>query len=440
MYLTFYGLQRTPFSVTPDPDFLFLSDTHKEALASLVYGVSERRGFILLTGEVGTGKTTVLRSFLETLENGLENKQVRSFYLLNAQLSFFEVLCNILDLSEPAEIKTCSTNQLVQQLYQTLIADYAAGRNVVLIIDEAQHMPVETLEQLRLLSNLETGKDKLLQIILVGQTELEQKLQRFELRQLRQRIAVRAHIKALTKIESLAYIRFRLETAQFNSATDTVPVFTHAAIKYIVKQAQGYPRVINILCDNALITGFGYQQRPVSTKIIKEVLSDIQGGFINKMYHSDKGGAVWRPLFLFILFLILLFFIFLQKNAVVDFFDGKTSAISTKPVAKPEARWFVAPDMISYQKTQQGTQNPASRAVPLPELDSGSSQIQHFWYKIQTGDTIYDLLYRFYGGYSPALFKHLKTQNPQINWQQHIHAGEQLLLTPLPLIPANDAK
>src|SRR5208337_2709925 len=244
MYLDFFKFKKNPFHITPDPDFLFLSPSHKEASASILYGIEQQKGFVAITGEVGVGKTTILRSYLE----GADPERIRVVYIFNAALSFEKLLNQIVsELGVPAVDEDPS--QLVDSLFHYLIDEYKNDRNVVLIIDEAQNMPVETLERLRMLSNLETSKDKLLQIILVGQPEFEQKLNLPELRQLKQRMAIRCRIDALTHDESLAYIQHRLMKASlFHN-----PVFTKDALKRIVKEANGIPRIINVLCDNALV-------------------------------------------------------------------------------------------------------------------------------------------------------------------------------------------
>ena len=255
MYLHFFRLRREPFQVTPDPDFFYLSPGHREALAALIYGVEQRKGFIAITGEVGVGKTTVLRAFLE----GIDRQQIQVIYLLNAKVQFDDVVEMLLQ-ELGAEPESESTFQRVSQFHRLLIERFRQDRNVVLVVDEAQNMPAETLEGLRTLSNLETATDKLLQIVFCGQPELDEKLARPELRQLRQRIAVRATVKPLTKAEGMDYIQHRLSMA----GAPNRPIFTGAAIRLILREAKGIPRLINILCDNALVTAFGYQERQVT--------------------------------------------------------------------------------------------------------------------------------------------------------------------------------
>ena len=259
MYLKYYKLDKDPFSVSPDPEFLFLSSSHREAAASVYYGVAQRKGFVIIVGEVGTGKTTILRYFME----GIDRSKEDTIYIFNSNLSFTELLRTILDGSDEDD-----PNVLLQQLYKRLIKTYREGRNVALIIDEAQNMPIETLENLRMLSNLETNKNKLIQIVLAGQPELDEKLNAYELRQLKQRIVIRAVITPLTRNESYEYIQHRLTTA----AAKNTQIFKQGALRQIVKHAHGIPRDLNILCDNTLLAGFAHHDRPVSAATAREVV------------------------------------------------------------------------------------------------------------------------------------------------------------------------
>ena len=249
MYLEFYGLRKAPFQITPDPDFLFLSPSHKVALGAIIYGIEERQGFVVITGEVGLGKTTILRSYLERVDP----HQLRTICIFNANVSFDGLLKTLyaeFDLEYNAE----DLFESVKQLHSTLIQEYEQGRNVALIIDEAQNMPIETLANLLTLSNLETTTEKLLQIVLIGQPEFENTLNRPELRQLRQRLVIHEKIESLTSQESLAYIHHRLDKVK----THTDPIFQNKAETLLIKASKGTPRVLNTLCTNALIAGVGY--------------------------------------------------------------------------------------------------------------------------------------------------------------------------------------
>ncbi len=270
MYLSFYGLSREPFHITPDPEFLFMSPSHKEAFAALVYGVEQRKGFICLIGEVGTGKTTILRAYLKEIFEGATTYPI---YLFNPALTFESLLSTILGEMGVEVKERIPAEELLKCLHKTLIKEYKCNRNVVLLIDEAQNMPNATLESLRMLSNLETTTDKLIQIVLVGQPELDRKLRRFSLRQLRARIAVQARIRPLTPTESRTYIRHRLAQA----GSSDVNLFTPTAVRAIIKYAKGNPRAINILCDNALVTGYGSGRRPITRRKVNEVIDDLKG-------------------------------------------------------------------------------------------------------------------------------------------------------------------
>ena len=268
MYQNFYDLKKEPFHITPDPEFLFLSPSHKQALGSIVYGVKNRKGFIVITGEVGVGKTTILRSYLERAAK----EKTKVIYIFNANVTFQNLLRTIYrELG--LQVKTDDVVEMLNDLYQILMEEYKQGNTVLLIVDEAQNMPIGTLENLRMLSNLETSKDKLLQITLIGQYEFEEILNLYKLRQLKQRIVIHSTILPFSDKESMAYIKHRLAKAASNGSQ----VFTKGALKRIVKKANGIPRNLNILCDNALITGFGYKRKPVNTKIVNEVITDFNG-------------------------------------------------------------------------------------------------------------------------------------------------------------------
>ncbi|MGH6990823.1 MAG: ExeA family protein, partial [Stellaceae bacterium] len=270
MYAEFYGFQTHPFHVTPDAGFLYLTKPHREAIGVIEYGLKQRKGFVVITGEVGVGKTTVLRYCLRRLDP----RQAVIVYILQPALTPHQLLALLWqELSESdAEAHapwTQDTGELIRHLLFRLKSLHDRGKLIVIVIDEAQNMPVETLESLRLLSNLESDKQKFLQIVLAGQPELEEKLARRELRQLNQRIAVRTRIPNLTPAESLSYIHFRLERA----AGKRVEIFTRPALDYIIAKSDGNPRRINVFCDNALINGLGHRARLVGPRIVKDAIA-----------------------------------------------------------------------------------------------------------------------------------------------------------------------
>jgi general secretion pathway protein A len=247
MYQSFYGFAEMPFHITPDPKFLYLSPTHQEALQHLKYGVTEKKGFIVLIGEVGCGKTTLCRKFL----NELDPENYDTALILNPRLTETQMLRAILtELHEPHIAR--SKNDLIAQMNELLLDRVAAGRQIVLIIDEAQNLSFEVFEQVRLLSNLETDKQKLLQIILLGQPELKEKLAKEELRQLRQRILVHYELRPFTIEEMERYIQHRLSV----SGGAGRPHFTKWALRHLFKVSRGIPRIINNLCDKSLLAAY----------------------------------------------------------------------------------------------------------------------------------------------------------------------------------------
>jgi len=268
MYLAFYGLQEKPFGVTPDPRFLVLAPSHREALAQLVYGVQEKKGFLVLTGEIGTGKTTLIHTLLRRIDS-----DTAAAFIFNSTLPFEGLLEYALeDLGVPRAGE--SHTQRLMALNAFLIERRRAGLNTVLIVDEAQNLSPHTLEQVRLLSNFETPTDKLLQILLVGQPELGDRLALPALRQLKQRIALRCRIEPLTVEEVAEYVRARLRIA---GARDT-GLFTADALSRIARHAGGIPRVVNSLCDHALLIGYADQQRRVDGRIVEEAIRYLDAG------------------------------------------------------------------------------------------------------------------------------------------------------------------
>jgi general secretion pathway protein A len=268
MYEKFFQLKKSPFRITPEPAFLYVSPGQKEAVASIVFGVEQRKGFIVVVGEVGVGKTTILRRYLARLDA----KRLSTAYVFNANVGFKDLLdtiCRELGVVD----KPDDVAGMVNRLHQLVIEEYRQRRNVIVVIDEAQNMPVETLENLRVLSNLDTSTDKLIQIVLLGQPELADKLDRSELRQLKQRVAVRCTLPSYTDAESEAYVEHRLRTA----GSSTSAVFTPGALRAIITYGQGIPRKLNVLCDTALVTGLGYRKRPVTAAVVKEAIADLEG-------------------------------------------------------------------------------------------------------------------------------------------------------------------
>ncbi len=280
MYKEFYGLRANPFNVNPDPRYLFLTRHTEEALACLTYGIQSRKGFVLLTGEVGTGKTTLINKLLEWLRL----QQVATAFIFNSRLNVPQFLDYMMaDFGIPCDSKLKS--QILLRLYNWLLDRYRAGETAVLIVDEAQNLSDEVLEEIRMLTNLETFTEKLLQIVLVGQPELEQRLKQPQLRQLRQRLTLRAKTHALTLDETKAYVQQRLRIAGSNGQQ----IFEPEAVMSIHRYASGIPRVINLLCEHCLVSSFVDQQKTIGAAVVDGVARDFDLG------DNTASGALTPP-------------------------------------------------------------------------------------------------------------------------------------------------
>ena len=267
MYTEFFGLNEKPFAITPDPRYLYMSARHTDALAHLLYGISESGGFIQLTGEVGTGKTTLIRSVLERLP-----EKADIALILSPQLTTIEFLETIVqELRCPAPVERTVKAQ-IDALNVQLMRAHAEGRRVVLIVDEAQTLSPELLEQVRLLTNLETAKQKLLQIILIGQPELREVLDRSEMRQIAQRITGRYHLEPLRKDDTRAYVNHRLRVAGAQS-----DIFTSSAISALYKHSRGIPRLINVIADRALLAAYAQERRSVDARLVSAAANEVFG-------------------------------------------------------------------------------------------------------------------------------------------------------------------
>jgi len=267
MYKRFFGLRENPFNVNPDPHYLFLTQRTQEAMAGLTYGIQNRKGIILLTGEVGTGKTTLLNKLLDWLRQ----ERAATAFIFNTQLNVSELFdCLMADFGIPCESRAKSN--VLMRLNRWLLERYRAGELAVLVVDEAQNLSPELLEEIRLLTNMETSTEKLLQIVLSGQPELEEKLKHPQLRQLRQRITVRCKTGPLSLAETHRYIAERLHMAGANGQ----PIFSPGAIESVYTYARGIPRVVNVLCEHTLINAYVDQQRPVTASLVDEVAQEFE--------------------------------------------------------------------------------------------------------------------------------------------------------------------
>jgi general secretion pathway protein A len=424
MYQNFYNLRKEPFHITPDPEFLFLSPSHRQALGSIIYGVKNRKGFVVITGEVGVGKTTILRSYLERVAK----QRTKIIYIFNANVSFKNLLKTIYK-ELGLDAKTGDIVEMLNDLYQILMEEYRQGNTVLLIVDEAQNMPIDTLENLRMLSNLETSKDKLLQIVLVGQYEFEEILNLYKLRQLKQRIVIRSIILPFSEEESMAYIEHRLDKAAVNG----VPVFTKGALKRIVKEAKGIPRSLNILCDNALITGFGYRIKPVNAKIVNEVITDFKGE------KKEPSLLKWviPPAAVFLSIILLLFF-YSNKDLILSRAENifsRFKGVFISKVENPdpsrtavrgptEEQMKLSVDKPEISQTEQSSsakqkiKPPEEKPVPEPSLAS-SAIIR----TVEKGDSLFSLTQKVYGHADEKLVAMVQRYNPWIKDIENLPVG-----------------
>jgi general secretion pathway protein A len=424
MYDQYFGFQESPFSVTPDPHFFYDNPVYLEAYAALRYGIAAKKGFIAVTGEVGTGKTTLLRKLMHDLD-----KTVHFACILNTLLSFDDLLWIALrDLGVPTKRK--DRVALLDDLNSYLVEQLNKGHVVCLLIDEAQNLDDETLEGLRLLSNLETNKQKLLQIVLVGQPELNAKLDKPALRQLKQRIAVQCKIVPLRDEEVGPYIDFRLEVASYRSGG----LFDAEAVREIARYSKGIPRLINILCDNALVITFAASQKRVSAKMIREAVSDLRWGAEALIEESDivaaspADEATSRPsqrklspavrlgIGIFLVIVVLVSAVMLGDHK--RFFTG-VSIFRQDPGEKivVPARVQDLPQRTSQTETTEPKSTPESNRTERVIIDYGS--------------TVYEIARDSYGVNAFFGLDLIREFNPHIPNLNRVYPGQELSLPPL---------
>lgn len=350
MYYDFFGFREPPFSIAPDPRYLYLSERHKEALAHLMYGVQGQGGFIVITGEVGTGKTTVSRCFIENVP---ENVDIA--LILNPRLSARELLSSVCDELEIPHPVGASIKQLVDLINADLLKAHAAGRHKVLMIDEAQNLSADVLEQLRLLTNLETAEKKLLQIVLLGQPELQELLARPELRQLNQRVTARYHLDALGSEELAGYLRYRLGVAGLRA-----DIFTAGAIRKLFKASDGIPRLINLISDRALLGAYAEGEHVITASHIRIAAREINGGLsagVARGSAGDKQG--W---------LVVSAALLLAVIATLWLYDRWNTGL---PVASPQADELAQPlaGAIERLEDESTVDNAEVRPPAIPLFD-----------------------------------------------------------------------
>jgi len=372
MYKAFYGLREKPFNLTPDPRFLYLSDKHKEAFAHLLYGIRSRSGFVMVTGEIGTGKTTICRNLLNQLD---EDTEVA--FIFNPMLSPIELLRKI--VSEfGIDVKGSNALEITEELNEYLLEAAAKGKNCVLLIDEAQNLDPQVLEQIRLLSNLETETEKLLQIVLIGQPELGEKLELHELRQLNQRITARYHLKPLSEKEVMQYVAYRLHVAGGRRSIK----FAKPAIRAVYKISKGTPRVINAICDRALLIGFTREVHTITKSIIYRAHREIRGDAVFGRQAQKWSFRQWalHPVSA-VVALCIAAAIFLNSPALqsgaADLAGKLMAALPSKEAAPPDPVKNVA-EATTVQAADDNSlrseTSPPLPAVALPETPDSASQ------------------------------------------------------------------
>jgi type II secretory pathway predicted ATPase ExeA len=433
VYADFYGFRADPFHVTPDASLLFLTKAHREAIGVLEYGLRVRKGFIVITGEVGVGKTTVLRHSLRRLDSATS----AIVYVLQPALTPHQLLTFIWEElsgeTDPVQQSwAADTGELIRRLLFRLKHLYNSGKLIVIVIDEAQNMPIETLESLRVLSNLESDKQKFLQIVLAGQPELDEKLARHELRQLNQRIAVRTCIGNLSPIEALAYIEFRLRIA----AGKPVEIFTHSALDYIVAKSGGNPRRLNIFCDNALINGMGHRAAIVTREIAREAiaphLSQDERDSLSFLpaWMTPASDVPWRSRYA-ALGLIVVLGIGLYLHLGTDLVSGDASAPSVAWHARHDTSLIAAlpsedeavPDIAPSDNVASSGLTATVAIAPLVKAKPPPTAR----YTVETQDTLGQLCQLVYGICGKSMLQTLAWANPTIDPQRLIE-GQTIYL------------
>jgi general secretion pathway protein A len=447
LYHDFYQLEEKPFQITSNPAFHFLSRSHKEALAIITFGVEQGKGLIVIVGENGLGKTTLLHAYLKEMERA----EKKIICLFNGNFSFIGLLKTIARKLE-LEVKS-NEFSLLLIIREALIKENEKGANLVLLFDDAQDLPIETLERIRLFTNLETSKRKLIQVVLVGRPELESKLNLQELRQLKQRIVLKTTLSPLKKDESLDYIKFRLETAGERSSS----IFTKKAMEKIVRYSKGIPRIINVVCHNAMVMSYTSFQKRVSVKIVKEVIT-IMDGKENRFTIRLVSASITAIL---LGVGILGFFTYynsltaqndlhsstlfgLEKPAQVFIAEinkkdnpppvTMTNLIVNKEIITPGRRkTLLNQKIISMQSGNPSSINRLQVANEKPFLGKKASELKRnegqfpVIKKVRKGDNLYRLTLDVYGISNQELSEFVKKYNPKIKDKYGIQVGEKII-------------
>ena len=442
MYTRFYGFSEKPFNVTPDPKFLFLTESHQKPLDSVLYGVGERKGFISISGEAGTGKTTILHHLLNTLDVNIKTVFINQTKITPKQL--LKEIVHKLGLTQ----KDQSKMSLIRQLNESLVSALAQDGNLAILIDEAQNLNPDVMEELRMLSNLETSGSKLIQIVFIGQPELENKLNSKELRQLKQRIAIRSQIRPLTFDESREYVDHRLRLVGSSSKE----IFNPEAVALICRHAEGIPRTINLLCDNALLIGFRRREKRIPAATVKEVLSDR--GMV-----SEKKGKKSRPLevspsrpaldrikgfypkslyFGLLAALALIFILFAGMGHLnslserIHFGFLKNEAVATlergEPLKGDFSKPVEPPAPLDEKKEETPSVAEATEELRLPSVPMVEKKATVKTVSLEKGETLYSVLRRSYDQANATLLDYILELNPEIADPNSVKANDRIRL------------
>jgi len=463
MYRNFFGFSEKPFDVTPDPRFLYLSPEHRETLATLIYGIQERRGFIVIVGEVGTGKTTLLNTVVDRLD-----ERTKVAYIFNSDVTAEQLITNILvELGLARTDGTLYKGQAIDRLNHFAIEQLGKGGNVALIVDEAQNLGHRTMENLRLLSNLETHKLKLIQIILSGQPELDAKLNDPELRQLAQRISLKRYITPLSEAETYEYIQHRLAIAGYEGAS----LFDRKAQQLIWQYSGGIPRKINILCDNAFLIAYGLKRRKIKEDVMAEAIKDLTWSPFSGKIEPPRPFSIdaytsqlWKRAFRLTLARAACIILAAGVLFAIGFQIGKkdfrpqagSDAISRNAVRARIARQPAGPGVSSsptvltslpekavegskstqpesVKAVQTSPETPSQPKAPLRSATAGDAPVKSVDRPkrvavVKPGDTLYGIILRTYGEYSEALLKTVLAQNPDISKPDQIFVDQVIKL------------
>lgn len=457
MYCNFFGFSEKPFNVTPDPKFLYLTPGHREALASLMYGIHERRGFIALVGEVGTGKTTLLHTVLNRLD-----KEIRVGFIFNTDVSFKSMLVMaLIDLGLAKSDERLSKAKALQRLNDFAIRQLSRGGNVVLLVDEAQNLDPVDMENLRLISNLETYKNKVIQVVLSGQPQLDAKLNRPELRQLHQRISLKRYITALTEKETYGYVQHRLSVAEY----DGPALFDDQVQQLIWEYSGGVPRKINILCDNALLIGYGLRQATIDTSVIEEAIKDLSWSPLSGSSEAHATTPIearaaipiettaaapieatvttpietdpqlpkkTRPRLAITASLVLaactIFVVgLLLGSSLFNRQEGRPTLVSAKIRAKALSHDSSGPLTAGLEESANAPAGIENQKPSLSEASESSSRERQV-VVAKEGDNLSEIIFQAYRRYTDALLSTILRENPEIQNPDRIKVGQAIRL------------